>query len=584
MIKKTHSFHIPVMGLAFTIDSPIKIAKYGISSTLSIVDDILIETMNKWYSSKYKFSYKPVSDKEDDFRAKRITNYLNLSQKIVKQEFEKLKQNLSENAKSLQEYFYNLPDISELKQNFEQTFVKNKFTGDIKHWLSQNLSMGSIDVNIMTKLDKENFKGKEALESIHNDAHSALRGFANSDLESSLVLSAGMNPSLFSYMEQFEDFYPTENNFLKKKIILKVSDYRSALIQAQILAKKGIWVSEYRIESGLNCGGHAFATNGLLMGPILEEFKSNRQQLIEQVHSFYTKALEAKGRYTPKTPLKIEVTAQGGMGTSEEHNFMLDNYGLDSVGWGTPFLLVPEATTVDNDTREKLCKATEKDLYLSDASPLGVPFNILKDTSNYQIRKERKDQGKIGSACLKKYLVSSKEYSVKSTCTASRTFQKAKIKEIINLNLDAEKQQQQIDKVEEKTCLCVGLSNSSLIEAGIEEKGEKQGVVICPGPNMAYFSEEISLSKMIGHIYGKNNVMKHKNRPHVFIKELDLYIDYFKKQLSEITENSTKKQINTLKKFKKNLLSGVEYYKGIFNEMDILEKLNIRTKKIEVLD
>jgi hypothetical protein len=45
MTKKTpiHSFHIPVIGLAFTIDSPIKIVKYRISSVVSIVDDILLK-------------------------------------------------------------------------------------------------------------------------------------------------------------------------------------------------------------------------------------------------------------------------------------------------------------------------------------------------------------------------------------------------------------------------------------------------------------------------------------------------------------------------------------------------------------
>jgi len=34
-----------------------------------------------------------------------------------------------------------------------------------------------------------------------------------------------------------------------KEIVLKVSDFRSALIQGKFLAKMGIWgVSEYRIE------------------------------------------------------------------------------------------------------------------------------------------------------------------------------------------------------------------------------------------------------------------------------------------------------------------------------------------------
>ena len=85
-----------------------------------------------------------------------------------------------------------------------------------------------------------------------------------SKLSSSVVFSAGMNPRLYSYLEEFEHFFPNENGELKKKIIIKVSDFRSAMIQ-EIFLQKGLWVSEYRIESGLNCGGHAFATDGLLM-------------------------------------------------------------------------------------------------------------------------------------------------------------------------------------------------------------------------------------------------------------------------------------------------------------------------------
>ena len=87
---------------------------------------------------------------------------------------------------------------------------------------------------------------------------------------------------------------------LKRKIILKVSDYRSAVIQGKFLAKKGIWISEYRIESGLNCGGHAFATDGYLMGPILAEFRDKRQELIEDTYAICKAALEANERTIPK--------------------------------------------------------------------------------------------------------------------------------------------------------------------------------------------------------------------------------------------------------------------------------------------
>jgi hypothetical protein len=45
--NKVHTFHIPVMGLAFSIDTPVKVARFGISSVVSIVDDVLIEQMRK---------------------------------------------------------------------------------------------------------------------------------------------------------------------------------------------------------------------------------------------------------------------------------------------------------------------------------------------------------------------------------------------------------------------------------------------------------------------------------------------------------------------------------------------------------
>jgi hypothetical protein len=47
-----HTFHVPVMGVAFTIDSPIKLAPFGISSVISMVDDTLLEQMRAYYAKK----------------------------------------------------------------------------------------------------------------------------------------------------------------------------------------------------------------------------------------------------------------------------------------------------------------------------------------------------------------------------------------------------------------------------------------------------------------------------------------------------------------------------------------------------
>ena len=273
---KTHSFHIPVLGIGYSIDTPLKVAKYGMDSVISLVDDVLLEKIRKMYCNKYEIPYNEISEKINDFRAKRITSYLNLINKLSEIKFDEFKNATIEKAAEIKEYFNMLPDSSTIKQEFKKRTAKYFNVEEISNWLKENLSMGSIDVNIMTKIDKDNYKKGDKLPIEFNDAHAALRGYASSNLKSSIILSAGMNPRLYGYFEQFDDFFPDENGEIKKKIVLKVSDYRSALIQGKFLAKKGLWVSEYRIESGLNCGGHAFATDGYLLGPILAEFKDNR--------------------------------------------------------------------------------------------------------------------------------------------------------------------------------------------------------------------------------------------------------------------------------------------------------------------
>lgn len=567
--SQLHTFHIPVMGLAYTIDSPIRVAQFGISSVISIMDDDLMEKMNAFYSKKFQLPYEEITQKIHDFRAKRITSYLNLVDKIVKDKFEKFKTEIQESKTVLDNYVSMLPNQSEIKLKFQELLQNGTSAKEtLLQFIEKNLSPGDIDVNIMTKVDKENFEKGEQLPSIFNDAHAALRGFANSNLESSVVFSAGMNPSLYGYLEDFKDFFPDENNKLKKKIILKVSDFRSAMIQGNYLAKKGLWVSEYRIESGLNCGGHAFATDGFLLGFILEEFKNKKAELVNSAHELMAKALEQKGLTVPNSPLELKITVQGGVGTAEEHEFLLDHYNVDSVGWGSPFLLVPEATSVDIATRKLLGKATEDDLFLSHISPLGIPFNSVKGTTNEALKQQRIAQGKFGSSCPKKYLELNKEYAGKALCTASRKFQERKLDE-----LNAEKEtiseiefDHKKNKILEKSCLCVGLSNASLLENNLPVKGEAQGIVVCPGPNMAYFTEEVSLLRMIRHIYGNDNVIVAENRPHFFIKELRMYVDYIKKEIENSIAEPSKMASKKIEKFKTNLLEGILYYENLFQE------------------
>jgi hypothetical protein len=581
-IKPLHTFHIPVMGLAYTIDSPIRVAKYGISSVISIMDDELIDKMNAFYSKKFDLPYQEITQKIHDYRAERITSYLNLVDKIVKEKFENFKTELSESKLALENYIAMLPNKSEIKLGL-QNLLEDGFTfkENIKNYLENNLYPGAIDVNIMTKLDKDNFIKDEQLPIAFNDAHAALRGFANSTLESSVVLSAGMNPRLYSYFENFTAFFPDLNNNLKKKITLKVSDFRSAMIQGNFLAKKGLWVSEYRIESGLNCGGHAFATEGYLLGPILEEFKQKKHQLIQSAHDLMVKALGQKEMHVPEQPLDLKITVQGGVGTSEEHDFLLDHYKVDAVGWGSPFLLVPEATSVDKHTRALLAGAKEEDLYLSHISPLGIPFNTLRGTTNEKLKLKRIEESKAGSSCPKRFLALSKEYDEKGICTSSKKYQDLKLEELLQQKdiLSAEIFEKKKNSITEKACLCVGLANASYLENDIKIKGQAQGVIICPGPNMAYFDQEVSLSKMVQHIYGNASVLTVTNRPNLFVKELKMYLDYLKNEIAAVSDEITATQIKKWHSFQKNLMEGIAYYEDLFSATPFFES----TKK-EILN
>ncbi|MBA7540785.1 hypothetical protein ES705_33088 [subsurface metagenome] len=204
-----HTFHIPVMGIGFTIDTPVKVAHYGISSVISLVDDLLMEKMREFHSLKLNIPFEAISNKTEDSRAKRITAYLNLIDKIVREKFEELKNSALEKGSELKKHLEMLPAYFKLIQEYNKIVQGSDRVKKIQNWLKENLSIGSIDVNIMTKLDKTNYNGKnEELPAEYNDAHAALRGFALSDLESSIVFSAGMHPRLYGYIEYFDDFYP----------------------------------------------------------------------------------------------------------------------------------------------------------------------------------------------------------------------------------------------------------------------------------------------------------------------------------------------------------------------------------------
>ena len=579
-----HTFHIPVLGLGYSIDTPLKVARYGISSTLSIVDDELIERMRAYHEKQNFLPHIAIPKSEPDYRARRITAYLNFLDQQIKNQFEELKQSEFTSGSEICKYFDLLPESSPLKHGYElmMEYPEGESKRIFQNVLRKAMKVGSADVNIMAKVDKMNFVEGNYAGDENSDALAAFRGFANSTLDAAVILSAGMNPKLYSYIEDFESFRPDQTGRFKKRIILKVSDYRSAAIQAKFLAKKGIWVSEFRIESGLNCGGHAFATEGYLLGPILEEFKTRRTDLIQELWSTYQSVLLQKGIEVMLQPDQ-RISVQGGIGTAEEQEFLLKHYQLNTTGWGSPFLLVPEVTNVDQNTLDQLMVAKENDFYLSESSPLGIRFNNFKNTTADLQRMERIDKGRPGSACTKKYLCNNTEFTAEPICMASREYQNLKIKQLQNAGLPQEEYDLTFNKVTEKICLCEGLCASTYLKYKIIKPKENKAVSVCPGPNLAYFNDAYTFENMVGHIYGKVNLLAHQARPHVFIKELNLYIDYLQAEVKSHINHLNEKKRKQLHQFKLQLNEGIEYYKILFSQKTIFKFSNTLACKEQLI-
>ncbi|MFC1752125.1 hypothetical protein ACFL96_01840 [Thermoproteota archaeon] len=598
-INKYHTFHVPVMGTSFTIDAPIKVARFGISSVMAIGDAALCEQMRSYYAPLFGLSYIPIPITEYDFRAKRITAYLNLVDEIVKNQIKEMKQQSFTPGTDLTKYFELLPETSSLKQDYQSMIgmQDGKKKDEVCERLKTEVKPGSIDVNIMTKVDRDRVHAQGQPIEYNSDALSSFRGFAQSMLESSIVFSAGFNRRLYAYVDKFKDFLPDRNGKFRKKIILKVSDFRSSLTQGKFLAKHGLWVSEHRIESGLNCGGHSFPANGKLMGPIMEEFKGKKESLVQGLFDLYKKALSMKEFPCPEQAPDVAITVQGGIGTATEDQFLLKHYNLQGTGWGTPLLLVPEATTIDDESRRRLAESGKENLYLSNVSPLSIPFNNFKQSLSEDHKRELLEKGESGSACPKGHLaLFNTEFSETPLCVAGKAYQKKKITQLQAMNLSKDEYEKAYNNVTAKSCLCEDLAAGALTHYGIDI-GRPLYPAVCPGPSLAYFSKIVSLTEMAGHIYGRINLIAGKMKPHMFIEELKLYIDNFADELKALMPKSLvpkidPKEVQHFIEFRDNLLSGIEYYKTLFPKIaqetkrfqeSSLEELNRLKDELEAI-
>lgn len=547
------------MATGFTIDTPLKVAKFGIASVVSMVDDVLIEQVRKRLCKEHGKDYEPIGNHDDDARARRITAYLDLLNELVQRQMERLRSAAFEAGSEIARYFELLP-TSPLRNLYDRMMGTKEPAerAQMQKELRAQIKPGPIDVNIMTKLDREIDRRGQSFPENSSDALSALRGFMNSAVNGSVVLSAGMNRRLFTYMSKFEGMFPNADGFLQKRITLKVSDYRSALVQGKQMAKLGLHVSEFRVESGLNCGGHAFGGKGQLMGPVLAEFQRCKTSLFETLAEMRHKAWAKLGLSDQcGEPKPARITAQGGLGSAQEDQLLREHYGVDGTGWGSAFLFVPDVVNIDAHSLEKIQAATEEDIELSPSSPLGVPFWSLLSSASETTRRDRITAGKPGSQCPKGFLAADSEFTNAPICTASRAFQKRKLKQIAATESTPLEKARSEEAVMEKACICHDLAGGATASMGIDEDATTS---VCCGPNAAYFQKTTNLDGIVAHIYGRKNLPLREGRPHMMLKELSLNIDFLRKDILRYKEDLSDRLAKTISDCRENIERGFEHY------------------------
>ena len=152
------------MGIGFTVDSALKVARFGIDSVMSLSGQPLQEKLRKFYSDKYGIAYEAITEKADDYRAQRTKAYLNLLNDMLNITFEEFKNSPARHKDDIEKHIDMLPDSANMKKEFQDLLAGSDNADEFKTWVEANLRLGSIDVNIMTKLDKENYvKGRSYL-------------------------------------------------------------------------------------------------------------------------------------------------------------------------------------------------------------------------------------------------------------------------------------------------------------------------------------------------------------------------------------------------------------------------------------
>jgi hypothetical protein len=293
-----------------------------------------------------------------------------------------------------------------------------------------------------------------------------------------------------------------------------------------------------------------------LLGPILEEFKQRREELAQSLWNTCVESWKAKNVCIPDARLAMRVTVQGGVGTAAEHSMLISRYGVDATGWATPFLLAPDVTAVDDNLLDQLLDCQPEDVYLSDSSPIGIPFWNFRDSPSEEARRKRAADGHPGSPCPKGYLQFAVSSSGTPLCLASHDYQHRRL--AVLKEQSPELTEAQVEKVTRKSCICHELGGSALRKYGLNSSVTP---AICPGPSLIWFRRRTNLDEMVNHIYGRQSLIDEDARPHMFVQELSINIDYLKQWLAPALNTGDQNGRKNFREFAQTILAGIQYYR-----------------------
>ncbi|MCP4290800.1 MAG: hypothetical protein GY780_03075, partial [bacterium] len=213
---------------------------------------------------------------------------------------------------------------------------------------------------------------------------------------------------------------------------------------------------------------------------------------------------------------------------------------------------------------EKIQVAGENDVHLSGASPLGIPFWCLKTSSSEEHRQELIDDGKPGSRCPKGFLASNTEFTKAPICTASRAYQRRKLKALEECELTQVQRDFEEQAIKDKACICHDLAGSATVPYGIDPDAS---TAVCCGPNTVYFSRVARLREMVDHIYGRANLPINTERPHMFLKELSLHMDRLRTEVDRRKQGLIEAAPKSTQEIQDNLIGGIRHYRKMAGKL-----------------